>query len=76
MEIWRDVVTHEREETHYGVGGVAFADELEINGISVEDVCKESCTGVNGDDRENTYDVLLLIRTQVMQCMLHDMVER
>ena len=76
MEIWRNVVRHERKETHYGISGVAFADELEIDSISVEDVREEGCAGVNGYDRENSYDVLLLIRTQVMQRMLHDMVER
>ena len=76
MEIWRNVVRHEREETHYGISGVAFADELEIDIISVEDVREEGCAGINGYDRENAYDVLLLIRTQVMQRMLHDMVER
>lgn len=73
MEIWRDVVTHEREEAHYGISGIAFANELEIDSISVEDVCEKIGPGVNGDDRENAYDVLLFVRTQVMQRMLHDM---
>jgi hypothetical protein len=65
-------MTHERKITRNSVSGVAIADKLEIYGIAVEDVCEKRSPGVDGYDCEDADNVLLLVRAQVVQSVLHD----
>jgi hypothetical protein len=38
MEIGCNIMTHEREEAHDSVSGVAFADKLTVDSLSIEDI--------------------------------------
>jgi hypothetical protein len=72
VKIGCDIVAHECKEARDSVSGVALADKLAVNSMSVENVGEEGGPGINRDDKEDAHDVFLFVRPEVMQCVLHD----
>ena len=72
VEVWGDVVAHEREEGRYGKGLVAVADDLEVDGVPVEAQREEGRSRVDGHHEEDSDNVFLLAGHCVVRRMHHD----
>lgn len=75
MDIWGEVVAHEREEGCDGESLVAVAHELEVDRVPVVPELKKGGGGVDGDHEENADDLTLLARLGVVDGVHEDEVE-
>lgn len=75
MQIRRDVVAQQAEETRNRKRLVAVAEHFEVHGFAVEDVAEEADDAVDGDHEEDPDDVFLLAGAQVVQGVHGDQVE-
>ena len=66
MQIRRDIMTEQGKETRDRKSLIAIPEDLEIDGLLVEQVRKETDDGVDGDHQEDTDDVALLPGTGVV----------
>ena len=71
MQSRLQVMAHEGEEASDGKSLVAVAQNLPVDGVTVEDVRDEGYDGVDGDHEEDADNVLLLPRLRVVCGMLH-----
>lgn len=66
MQVQRDIMTEQSEETRNSKGLIAIPKDLEVDGLLVEQVREEADDGVDGDHQEDADDVALLPGTGVV----------
>lgn len=75
MQIRRQVVTEQCEETGDREGFITVSNDLIVDGVQIEVVAQETDGGVYGHHQQNPDYVPLLARFQVVCRMHHDQKE-
>lgn len=75
VQIRRDVVAQQAEETRNRKRLITIAQDLEVDGLAVEHVAEEADDAVDGDHEEDPDDVFLFVWAEVVQRVHGDEVE-
>ena len=69
MQIRRDVMAQEREETAYCKGLVASFQNIKVHGMLIVEVAQEGDHTIDGYQEEDADDVSLLVGFEVVRCV-------